>query len=134
MFGRFRFSRWLLAAAVVAAVECAAVLTFGVALTVPAQAQFRDENFPFLSRQRQPRSGGFFGNLFGPPQQRSYQSGPAEAPADYSRAPPPRKAEKDEPPPTTSIMVMGDGMADWLAYGLEDAFADAPEIGIVRKY
>ena len=24
-------------------------------------------------------------------------------------------------------------MADWLAYGLEDAFADAPEIGIVRK-
>ena len=28
---------------------------------------------------------------------------------------------------------MGDGMADWLAYGLEDAFADAPEIAILRK-
>ena len=28
---------------------------------------------------------------------------------------------------------MGDGMADWLAYGLEDAFCDTPEIGIVRK-
>ena len=28
---------------------------------------------------------------------------------------------------------MGDGMADWLAYGLEDAFADSPEVGIVRK-
>ena len=28
---------------------------------------------------------------------------------------------------------MGDGMADWLAYGLEDAFSDTPEIGIVRK-
>ena len=28
---------------------------------------------------------------------------------------------------------MGDGMADWLAYGLEDAFSDSPEIGIVRK-
>ncbi len=28
---------------------------------------------------------------------------------------------------------MGDGMADWLAYGLEDAFSDSPEIAIVRK-
>src|SRR5450830_805592 len=28
---------------------------------------------------------------------------------------------------------MGDGMADWLAYGLEDAFYDSPEIGIVRE-
>ena len=28
---------------------------------------------------------------------------------------------------------MGDDMADWLAYGLEDVFADSPEIGIVRK-
>ena len=28
---------------------------------------------------------------------------------------------------------MGDAMADWLAYGLEDAFSDAPEIAIVRK-
>jgi uncharacterized protein len=34
---------------------------------------------------------------------------------------------------TTSIVVMGDGMADWLAYGLEDAFSDTPEIGIIRK-
>ena len=35
--------------------------------------------------------------------------------------------------PTTTIVVMGDGMADWLAYGLEDAFSDSPEIAIVRK-
>ena len=28
---------------------------------------------------------------------------------------------------------MGDAMADWLAYGLEDAFADSPEIAVVRK-
>ena len=28
---------------------------------------------------------------------------------------------------------MGDGMADWLAYGMEDAFSDSPEIGIIRK-
>src|SRR5256714_8805774 len=25
-------------------------------------------------------------------------------------------------------------MADWLAYGLEEAFADSPEIGILRKH
>ena len=29
---------------------------------------------------------------------------------------------------------MGDAMADWLAYGLEDAYAEKPDIGIVRKH
>ena len=28
---------------------------------------------------------------------------------------------------------MGDDMADWLGYGLEDVFADTPEIRVVRK-
>src|SRR5262249_2419652 len=32
------------------------------------------------------------------------------------------------------IVVMGDANADWLAYGLEDAFSEQPEIGIVRKH
>jgi hypothetical protein len=31
------------------------------------------------------------------------------------------------------VVVMGDSMADWLAYGLEDAFGETPEIGVVRK-
>jgi hypothetical protein len=35
--------------------------------------------------------------------------------------------------PTTNVVVMGDAMADWLAYGLEDAFADTPEVSILRK-
>ena len=35
--------------------------------------------------------------------------------------------------PTATVVVMGDSMADWLAYGLEDAFSDSPEIAIVRK-
>jgi hypothetical protein len=53
---------------------------------------------------------------------------------DSGHAPPPHKNEaKDATPPSTSIVVMGDGMADWLAYGLEDAFADSPDVGIVRK-
>jgi uncharacterized protein len=25
-------------------------------------------------------------------------------------------------------------MADWLAYGLEDAYAEQPEIGVIRKH
>jgi len=29
---------------------------------------------------------------------------------------------------------MGDSMADWLAYGLEDALSDTPEIGILRRH
>ncbi len=31
-------------------------------------------------------------------------------------------------------MVLGDANADWLAYGLEEAFSDKPEIDVVRKH
>ena len=34
------------------------------------------------------------------------------------------------PPVTTKILVLGDSMADWLAYGLEDALSETPEIGV----
>jgi uncharacterized protein len=53
------------------------------------------------------------------------------APAvDYSKAPPPRKLEK---PATSTVVVVGDSMADWLAYGLDEKYADHPEIGVERK-
>ena len=29
---------------------------------------------------------------------------------------------------------MGDSMADWLAYGLEDALGDTPDLAVVRKH
>ena len=32
------------------------------------------------------------------------------------------------------IVVLGDANADWLAYGLEDAYSENPEINIVRKH
>jgi hypothetical protein len=35
---------------------------------------------------------------------------------------------------TTPIMVFGDALADWLGYGLEFAYADSPEIGILRQH
>jgi hypothetical protein len=30
--------------------------------------------------------------------------------------------------------VLGDAMADWLAYGLEDAFSEQPDMGVIRKH
>ena len=124
-----KMPRWLLIVGVLALAPAA-----GLFASAPAHAQFWGGN--------QGGGGGFFGGLFGggPRYAPRYERGPREyhereysrpeAQPDASHAPPPRKAEVA---PTTSIVVMGDAMADWLAYGLEDAFADAPEIGIIRK-
>jgi len=122
-------TRCAVGAVLLAAVECTGIIAIEVALTSPAQAQF-----PFLSRQHPRSGGGFFGGLFGGGDRPS--EGPVEqAPVDNSRAPPPRKPDPKAEPvtPTTSVVVLGDGMADWLAYGLEDAFSDSPEIAIIRK-
>ena len=107
-----------------------------LALVVPSDAQFWggwDRRPPrAIPQQQQPQQqfspfGG--GGWWGQPQ---VETKP-QAPADFSRAPaPPRKAA-DAAPATTPVLVLGDGMADWLAYGLEDAFAENPEISIVRK-
>jgi uncharacterized protein len=79
--------------------------------------QFRDFfQFPF---------GGGQGNLSNPNNQQ-------RAPQAYepTKPPPPRKVET---PPTSTVIVIGDTFADWLGYGLEEAFTDTPEIGIIRK-
>ncbi|HEY4774423.1 MAG TPA: SGNH family hydrolase [Xanthobacteraceae bacterium] len=55
-------------------------------------------------------------------------------PPDFSHAPPPRKAEKKEGADLNTVLVIGDSMADWLAYGLELAFVDTPEIAVVRRH
>jgi hypothetical protein len=148
MFEKIRLSRWLVGAVILAVAECAGLLALSAVLTAPAHAQFFSNDQEQWRRQRsQQRSsgGGFFENLFGPFNPRpSYQNGERvppqqhyqqqqQQPADNSRAPPSRRADSKSEPPTTSIVVMGDAMADWLAYGLEDAFADSPEIGIIRK-
>jgi hypothetical protein len=113
----------------------------------PAAAQFfdwgrSDWNRPQPRPQPQQPSYNPFQQLFSSPyrpprpQDRGTYQRSAPAPAapaqqaDYSKAPPPHKPDV---PPTATIAVVGDAMADWLAYGLEDAFGDTPEIGIVRK-
>ena len=50
--------------------------------------------------------------------------------ADSTKAPATRKLET---PPTTTVFVIGDSMADWLGYGLDELYADQPEIGVERK-
>ena len=125
-----RFLQRLAIVALLSAADYAGLAVPG--MVGPAMAQ----DYPFLSRQRPARSEGFFQQLFGPANRRQDDRDlQQQAPSDNSRAPAARKLDpKAEPvPTTTSVMVLGDGMADWLAYGLEDAFADAPEIGIARR-
>jgi hypothetical protein len=128
-------------AAIRLSLKAGVAVMVAAALAVPAQAQFwGDWGNWGGSRQRQPQRyeqrqqqyspfGDWFRNPTRPPPPKR------EAPADNSHAPPTRKADvKDEAKVTTKIVVMGDGMADWLAYGLEDAFSEQPETGIVRKH
>ena len=126
-----------------------AVAAFAMfALLVPANAQFWGDSRGGRQQPQQrqqpynpfggfwgDRSGGFWGDRQREapryPRQRERAREPErEQPPDYSRAPPatPRKDA------TVKIVVMGDANADWLAYGLEDAYSEKPEIGIVRKH
>ena len=75
-------------------------------------------------------NGGWFGgDLFAPFQQQAPKQRVIRE--DYSKAPSP---EKRENVPERNVLVLGDGMADWLAYGLEDAYADQPDMGVIRKH
>lgn len=107
------------------------------AIAAPASAQF----FPFFGggpqqpQRHQPRGGGggFFSNpFFAPFEQRPppQQQRPVER-QDFSRAPPP---EKREVAAERNVLVLGDAMADWLGYGLEDALSETPELGVIRKF
>ena len=110
------------------------VLAVAVALLVgivgPAAAQFF--NFgDFGRQQQQPQrgGGGWFGNdLFAPFRQEAPRRQVRE---DFSKAPPP---EKRETVPERNVLLLGDGMADWLAYGLEDAYAEQPDMGVIRRH
>ena len=55
------------------------------------------------------------------PQQQVYESVKPPAPP------------KVETPPAQNVLVIGDSLGEWLAYGLELVFAETPQIGIVRK-
>jgi hypothetical protein len=111
----------LITFAMIAGAELALALPVTLQLSTPAAAQL----FPFFER-RAPAPGFQLFSPFQPPPE-----APKPPPVDYSRAPSPRKPEA---PPATTILVLGDSMADWLAYGLEDAVTDMPGVGILRKH
>jgi uncharacterized protein len=107
----------------------------------PSSAQFF--NFGGFQQRPQPQrggggfGGGWFGNdMFGPFQQHAPQPRwdrrQTRPPVreDFSKAPPP---EKRDTVPERRILVLGDAMADWLAYGLEDAYAEQPDMGVIRR-
>jgi hypothetical protein len=112
--------------------ELAVVLVLLVAITAPASAQFFF-NFggpPRPAPQQAPRGpGGWFGgDFFAPFQQQAPR--PVE---NYSKAPPPQKRDATTVP-EHNVLVLGDAMADWLAYGLEDAYAEQPDMGVIRRH
>ncbi len=118
------------------AMGLATMVTVAAGLPVPAGAQFFDDRYPGAQygRRAPPQSHGFFPFFNGDryqydrPYDRPYVRPPA--PVESTKAPPPKKLET---PPTSTVVVIGDSLADWLAYGLEETFSDSPDIGVVRK-
>ena len=121
------------ASALLLAAELVAALALLFAAPSPAAAQFFDF-FGGGGRGRQPSFIPFFDQPRARPRAQARPAAPG-APgqqSDFSRAPvqnPPKPGTTD----AKNVVVLGDSMADWLAYGLDEAFADAPEISVVRK-
>src|SRR3984885_13793799 len=114
------------------------------ALPIPADAQFFGSNDNYYGQRpnRPPPQRGFFSfPLFGNPGGGYGGNGsggdqynpfyrPTPPPVESFKAPPPRKLDT---PPATTVMVIGDTMADWLAFGLEEVLSDTPDVGVVRN-
>src|SRR6266478_7851855 len=117
-------------------VALAVALALLVGIAGPASAQFFNFGNNFGGPPRPPpRSGGsgggggwFGGDFFAQFQQQAPKKVIRE---DFSKAPPPEKRERV---PERNVLVLGDAMADWLAYGLEDAYAERPDMGVIRKH
>jgi len=115
----------------------AAVLTFmvglavGPALIVPARSQsmFDERRSQFYFGDRRVPFWGGWGQPFSDQSAPTIRQHTPNRPADYSKAPAARKKTGT----TRTVLVLGDSMADWLGYGLEEAFEETPEVGVVRK-
>jgi hypothetical protein len=113
-------------------VALAVAIALLIGIAGPASAQFFNFGGPPPQQQRpapRPNQGGgwFGGDFFAPFQQQAPQR-PRE---DFSRAPAPAKRDSVA---ERNVLVLGDAMADWLAYGLEDAYAEQPDMGVIRKH
>jgi hypothetical protein len=113
-------------------VALAVAIALLIGIVGPASAQFFNFGGPPQPQQRQaprPNTGGgwFGGDFFAPFQQQAPQR-PRE---DFSRAPAPAKRDSVA---ERNVLVLGDAMADWLAYGLEDVYVEQPDMGVIRKH
>jgi hypothetical protein len=106
-------------------------ITLLTGIVGPASAQFFNfGGFGGPPQRQAPQRGGggwFGGDFFQPFQQQAPQA-PRQ---DFSRAPGPAKRDTV---PERNVLVLGDAMADWLGYGLEDAYAEQPDMGVIRKH
>src|SRR5262245_58048263 len=85
----------------------------------PQQPQQYQQYQQQYQQQYSPFQGVFGGSPQYQQQQRAIDRG-ADTQADFSRAP--GSQRKQDPAAAYTVLVLGDAMADWLAYGLEDAF------------
>jgi len=107
-------------------VALAVAIALMIGIVGPASAQFF--NFGGPSRPPPRSGGGWFGGDFFQPFQQQAPQAPRQ---DFSRAPGPAKRDTV---PERNVLVLGDAMADWLGYGLEDAYAEQPDMGVIRKH
>ncbi|MEP6841104.1 MAG: SGNH family hydrolase [Bradyrhizobium sp.] len=108
-------------------VALAVAIALLIGIAGPASAQFFNFGGPQRPAPRSNGGGWFGGDFFAPFQQQAPQA-PRQ---DFSRAPAPAKRDTI---PERNVLVLGDAMADWLAYGLEDAYAEQPDMGVIRKH
>ena len=95
--------------------------------------QFRDfwDDRGWSNRNNSP--GSFWGDRRPSYPNRSYDPyTPYRRQQVYESIKPPAP-RKTETPPAETVVVIGNSFAEWLAYGLEQVFAETPQIGIVRK-
>ncbi|WOH51598.1 SGNH family hydrolase [Bradyrhizobium sp. sBnM-33] len=110
-------------------VALAVAIALLIGIVGPASAQFFNfGGFGGPPRQAPQRGGGWFGGDFFSPFQQQAPQAPRQ---DFSRAPAPAKRDTV---PERNVLVLGDAMADWLAYGLEDAYSEQPDMGVIRKH
>jgi uncharacterized protein len=124
-------------------IALAVVAGMVLGIVAPASAQFFNfggfQQRPPLQRGGGGFGGGWFGNEMFPPVQQRHAPQPRwerrqtvpNVREDFSKAPP---AEKRETVAERHILVLGDAMADWLAYGLEGAYAEQPDVGVIRRH
>src|SRR5262249_51398072 len=103
----------------------AALLIAGSALWDPAAAQFGGGfGFPFYGNP-------WFGQPAPRPWVPRYRDVPRHRDATSITTPPP--PQKPEVNPAKTGVVIGDSMAEWLAYGLEQVYAESADLGVIRK-